>query len=106
MRLPNGARCGMPLRRFAGMLGGVGGVKLCFLSAFRRAEEEALPSEAAAAARRSQFLAFAASGEQPMTLHPREQKRKLSRRLRAQTSQRLASTSLMHRWMSLCRTEY
>ena len=93
MRLPNGARCGMPLRRFAGMLGGVGGVKLCFLSAFRRAEEEALPS-GAAAGRRSQFLAFAASGAQPTTLHPREQKRKLSRRLRAQTSQRLAEAAL------------
>lgn len=86
MRLPNGARCGMPLRRFVGRVGGVGGVKLCILSALRSAEEEVSPSEV----RRSQLLALAASGEQPMTLQPREQKRKLSRRLRAQTSQRLA----------------
>ncbi|BAT12187.1 Os10g0574750 [Oryza sativa Japonica Group] len=104
MRLPNGARCGMPLRRLGGRVGGGGGVdgvKLLLAGEVELSESEV---EAMAWAWRSLFLlaavavavaaAVAAWGEQPTTLQPREQKRKLSRRLRLQTSQMLATAPL------------
>ena len=58
-----------------------------------RPAEEALLSEMAEG-RRSHFLAFAVSGEQTTTSHPREQKHKMSRRLQTHTSQRLAEAAL------------